>query len=788
MITMSEDGERCSLHSATLMPNASGFLWNKKMMIQVSCRGHAIAQYMQPEPSKYTYQPIVEGKIFMLPEQPFFANSPGRFYFIKDEETQQYFSVPYEPTKTKPNSFEFSVSKNDVQWKVEHLGIEVKATLSIPTNDVVELWQITLKNNSGRSRKISFYPYIPFGFMSWMNQSASYREDLGAIVGKCVTPYQKLEDYFKNKNLKDLTFLLHERTPDAFEASRDAFEGEGGVQHPSGIVSEQLSNGDSLYETPCAVFQYKLNLAEDQQEDFRFLLGPAFDDVEIQSVRNKYFADNNFQQARKEYAAYLAEGKGTITIETPDKHLDNFVNHWLARQVFYHGDVNRLSTDPQTRNYLQDSMGMAYLKPEATKKAFLCALAQQEESGAMPDGILLREDAEFKYINQIPHTDHCVWLPVCLSAYLNETNDYDFLNTRVPYWKQHEEATHIKTVGERISNAMRWLLKDRDARGLNYIGQGDWNDPMNMVGYKGQGVSGWLSIATVYSLRQWADICEYRGEAEHAKEFREGANAMQADIHQHLWDGDWYGRGITDDGVLFGSKNDAEGKIFLNPQSWALMAGIINEQQKDKILRAIDEQLDTPYGVMMLAPAYTGMRDDIGRLTQKHPGAAENGSIYNHAAAFYAWGLCCAGEADRAFDVIRKMIAGPTDADYLQRGQMPVYIPNYYRGAYYQYPRTAGRSSQLFNTGTVSWVYRSLVEGIFGLKGSPNGLEISPLLPSSWNAARVQRKFRGAFFDVAYERVKGARGIEVWVNGELLKETTFHDITVGGRYTVLVRL
>ena len=41
----------------------------------------------------------------------------------------------------------------------------------------------------------------------------------------------------------------------------------------------------------------------------------------------------------------------------------------------------------------------------------------------MPDGILIHEDAVLKYINQVPHTDHCVWLPICLKAYLDETND-----------------------------------------------------------------------------------------------------------------------------------------------------------------------------------------------------------------------------------------------------------------------------------------------------------------------------------------------------------------------------
>src|SRR5690606_12568525 len=105
MIYKSDNGTRCNLTSPTLMPHAAGFLWNSKMMIQVGCRGYAIAQHMQPEPSKYTYQPIIEGKIFMLPEQPFFAHSPGRFFIVKDEESGEIFSAPYEPIRTKCDKF-----------------------------------------------------------------------------------------------------------------------------------------------------------------------------------------------------------------------------------------------------------------------------------------------------------------------------------------------------------------------------------------------------------------------------------------------------------------------------------------------------------------------------------------------------------------------------------------------------------------------------------------------------------------------------------------------------------
>jgi len=453
----------------------------------------------------------------------------------------------------------------------------------------------------------------------------------------------------------------------------------------------------------------------------------------------------------------------------------------LPRQVFYHGDVNRLTTDPQTRNYLQDNMGMSYIKPSVTRAAFLHALAQQEPSGAMPDGILLFAGAELKYINQVPHTDHCVWLPVCLQAYLDETGDTAILDEMV-----RDREDRLVSVFDRISDAMRWLLKARDHRGLSYIAQGDWCDPMNMVGYKGKGVSGWLSVATAYALKLWSEIARGRGAKGEASEFSRGAEEVNASALRHLWDGNWFARGITDEGKPFGISADQEGRIFLNVYSWAMLSGAANAALRLTLLRAIEEQLETPYGPMTLAPGYTSMREDVGRVTQKFPGSAENGSVYNHDAIFYIFSLYTVGESNRAFRLLRQMIPGPELSDYVQRGQLPVFIPNYYRGAYHQHPRTAGRSSQLFNTGTVSWLYRCLVEGLFGLRGEGAGLRIAPQLPSSWQEARVIRQFRGATFNVHIQRRAGMKTTQVSVDGDKLNDNLIERFQTGRTYAVEV--
>src|SRR5690606_11155052 len=180
---------------------------------------------------------------------------------------------------------------------------------------------------------------------------------------------------------------------------------------------------------------------------------------------------------------------------------------------------------------------------------------------------------------------------------------------------------------------------------------------------------------------------------------------------------------------------------------------------------------------------YTAMRDDVGRVTQKHPGSAENGSVYNHAAIFYIYSLFTIAEKDRAYKLLRQMIPGPDEVDYLQRGQLPVYIPNYYRGAFHQYPRTAGRSSQLFNTGTVSWVYRCMVEGIFGLQGDSDGLRVNPQLPAGWSEAKAERQFRGARFVVNIKR--GATdSVQLHCDGKLLPDNCVRNIESGRDYVL----
>ena len=777
-------GAKTILNSPTSMPKASAFLWNPKMMIQMNCRGYATAQFMQPEPAKYARGPVMEVTSFMQPEQDYYAHHPGRFFYIKDLQSDELFSAPYEPVRSDFDKFEFIAAANEIHWRLKKNGLEISINLSLSKNHTIELWQITLKNLSETKRQFNLIPYFPVGYMSWMNQSANFDSDLNAIVCSSITPYQKVAQYFKNKNLKDLSFLMADRKPSSWETRQQAFEGEGGLHAPSALKKASLSNSVADYETPVAAMHYPVELDAAQTDSFRFVFGAAQNKDEIKHHRRRYLSTpKNFRAARQDYADYISAGGKAIEINTPDKELDHFVNHWLARQIYYHGNVNRLCTDPQTRNYLQDAMGMTYINADTARAAFITAVSQQKSSGAMPDGILLNDQAELKYINQVPHMDHCVWLPICVAAYLDETGDYALLQEEIGF----ADSDTVLSIAEHIDLALRWLFEQRDHRGLNFIGQGDWCDPMNMVGYKGKGVSAWLTLASAYASRTWATICATTKRANEQKEFSATAQTLNTAVNKELWHDNWYARGITDDGRPFGIESDRQGKIFLNPQSWSMLSGAADDARRTKLIKQIKQQLEGPFGVEMLAPAFTQMHEDIGRVTQKYPGAAENGSVYNHAAAFYTYALYQHSEADHAFRILRAMLPTSDHEDLCQRGQLPVFIPNYYRGAHKQIARTAGRSSQLFNTGSVHWFYRSLIEGLFGVKGSADGLIISPNLPSQWQKADIVRYFRGATLTIRYVR-NSVKKLRINVDDKLLKENLIRNVNKGQHYEVLVEI
>ena len=87
LIRIIDAGKRVELSSPSAMPRAGGFLWNRRMLLQVNCRGFVAAQHLQPDASRYSHGPVPETQTFMQPEQPLYAHHPGRFVYLRDDDT-----------------------------------------------------------------------------------------------------------------------------------------------------------------------------------------------------------------------------------------------------------------------------------------------------------------------------------------------------------------------------------------------------------------------------------------------------------------------------------------------------------------------------------------------------------------------------------------------------------------------------------------------------------------------------------------------------------------------------
>jgi cellobionic acid phosphorylase len=144
-------GENCvSLNSPTALPNANGFLWNKAMVMQVNCRGYITSQFMQPEPAKYSHAPNMEAKSFIQPEHNYFSHHPGRFFYLKDDDTGEIISLPYEPMRIKLERFSFRQTGSEISWLIVHKGLTISIAVNLTTNDLVELWSIHITNNTAK--------------------------------------------------------------------------------------------------------------------------------------------------------------------------------------------------------------------------------------------------------------------------------------------------------------------------------------------------------------------------------------------------------------------------------------------------------------------------------------------------------------------------------------------------------------------------------------------------------------------------------------------------------------
>ncbi|MBL8025500.1 MAG: hypothetical protein JNL74_03770 [Fibrobacteres bacterium] len=740
----SENGRRCTIiHSNKSLVCADGYLHNDTLYFQADQSGKVTAHFNQPEHTKYS--------------------GNFRCFYIRDDVSGKFWSV---------QNHEFSVGLDDLRWSRMDNGIDTSLNVFIPREDNVECWNTKVRNCSSKIRRLSIFSCFPIGSPSPAYQRGEFNPKLNGIVLSHFPGHSDADEYYELRKKNNLTFCLADKKPMSTECNEQIFIGHGGYSSPEALYKPKLSDLPCYMDSCTAVMQFSLTIKPGHCTQIKFLFGPAINISQISKIRKKYFSPTGFTRAFDKVEAFRKEHESTITVETPDIDFNHFINHWLPKQTIYCGYNQRMSLAPCVRNCLQDAMGLVYTAPEKARELFLKTFAEQNSDGSLWMSVMLaplKLDAGFA----AKHRDKNVWAPFALHYYLTETGDWSLLKEKVTF---KDKSKLSASIFDHVCLGLDWLIQDRSKRGLNLLGEGDWCDPLNMAGIGMKGESVWLSQAVVHALTTWADVADWVEQKSIAQRYRREAEKLKSRINRFAWDGKWYAAGFKDDGKAFGIKQEREGKVWLNAQSWALISGIATGEREKKTVESVSKYLQTSYGPAVLAPAYTSMREDIGRVTIKVPGTNENGSVYCHAASFYAYALFILRRTDDAFKTLRALL--PTDNE----NQLPLYIPNMFRGPAAGW--TVGRSSHYPGTGTAAWFYRLAIDRLFGVRADFDTLIIDPQLPSCWTSASISRIFRGALYDVHIRRSKSVNKLKVILNGKCISDRRIPMQPLGTRHKI----
>ena len=724
------------------------FLWNEQFIMILDHFGFGESfRYINPEERRFV---VNDGEA-------------GRLIYIKDRETGEFYDANRNYSNKRFDKYECNVGIGYQQIVSEYKGIETKFTLAAPTEGFAELWKIEVKNNSNTTRKIDLIPYcrpsvnvtshLAYGHADYEKEldGLYFSHDAYNISHNCVGVYMKAS-----------------MTPTSYDITDINFKGiYNSWADPQALQNDTLSNkGSSFDSTYCGAMQFALDLAAGEQKTVYVVLGMCTDLNDAVNLSDMYLSDGFFEQSIAEVKNDADAMDNLFVLESPDEYINTMTNIWLKRQISLGKTWGRVY-NKGFRDIMQDTAGLAAFDGKMAREKIKVCLATQR-----PNGNPMRS---FAPIDRDPYYDGAVWTPETVLAYINETGDLTVLDDDVPYFESDEHDT----VFEHMYRGIRFLLDNRGEHNMVLWGGGDWNDSINNAGNQLKGESAWLSIATVKAIKEFCCICEIvGGKEELICQLNNEREILKSAILETAFEGDQFIYGINDWGEKVGSHESYQAKTYLNSQTWAVLAEMLDNDGLNRIMQTVEDKLKCDFGYVQCAPAYSEKDFHIGRMAYFIPGGYENGSVYNHGVAFKIAADCILGKADTAYESL-KMICYDNPKN-LNSGVEPYVVTNMFFGPQEKY--RPGFSFYAWFTGAAGWVYRDITEFILGVKGEYTGLKINPCIPSAWNDAFVSRVYRGARYNITYKRTGNYKLI---VDGNVINGNIAPIFTEGSEHNII---
>jgi cellobiose phosphorylase len=683
----------------------------------------------------------------------------------------------------------------------------------VPVDVNAEIHQVTVTNTSAAAKSFSLFSFVEFCLWNAEDDQTNYQRNLsiaevevedGAIYH--TTEYRERRNHYA---------VYGVNAPIAgFDTDRDTFLGpqngfaEAAVPH-AGKSRNSMASGWS----PIGSHSLEVELAPGESKTFTFTLGylenPQDQKWASKGVVNKTGAKEllaRFDTTEKtdaEFAklnAYWDGLLGSYTVQSTDDKLDRMVNIWNQYQCMVTYNMSRSASYFETgigrgmgfRDSNQDLLGFVHLVPERARERIIDIASTQFEDGS----------AYHQYQPLTKRGNHALgsgfnddplWLILGVAAYVKETGDFAILDEMVPF---DNDESLSQTLMEHLRRSFNHPIEKAGPHGLPLIGRADWNDCLNLNCFsstpgesfqttenKAGGVAESVFIAGMFCAigPDYAALARRRGDEAEAVRAEKAVADMRATVEEHGWDGEWFLRAYDFYGNKVGTNDDDEGKIWIEPQGFCIMGGIGVED--GKAIRALDsarERLNTPHGMVLLNPAYTTYRIELGEVSTYPPGYKENGGIFCHNNPWVIIAETIVGRAEHAWEYYKQITpAYREDISEVHRLEPYVYAQMIAGKDAVRH----GEAKNSWLTGTASWNFVTVSQYLLGVRADWDGLVIDPCIGAEVSEFTVRRQIRGATYVISVKN-SGGKGAKLTVDGVAIEGNTVPYAAAGSTVQV----
>ena len=309
------------------------------------------------------------------------VDQPGRYIYLKDGETGDYWSASWSPV-CKPLDEYKSECRHGTAYTVitsEYKNIKTETTYYVPRNALYEVWASKITNNDTKPRKLSVTGYCEF-----VNDNNYEQDQVNLQYTLFITRtyfkknfiLQKQNEIFKNPNNERFLGVAKAEVS-AYCGDRDSFVGAyRGYANPKGI--EEGLKGDLNYNTnSCGALQSDIVLQPGETKEIIYVLGQRPEAVAAEIIA-KYEKDGVVEAEIAELKEFWHSKLANLSVNTPDADFNNMINVWNAYNCFITFIWSRAASFQYCglrngygyRDTVQDIQGIIHLAPEMANNLF----------------------------------------------------------------------------------------------------------------------------------------------------------------------------------------------------------------------------------------------------------------------------------------------------------------------------------------------------------------------------------------------------------------------------------